>query len=117
MSIKTGDYHHLNEVITGLISDVYPSAYGRHINGNEFVSGLTNEHLVENPYEIPPVDKLMENLHNTYRLNKGLLQKLLRASYDDEWQGQRTRPRHVQQMNVNKVKFICQLLLENFCRL
>lgn len=32
--IVTGDLHHLSEVLTGCKCDVYPSAYGRHININ-----------------------------------------------------------------------------------
>lgn len=34
VDIKTGYFHHLNEVLTGHMGDLYPSAYGRHISGN-----------------------------------------------------------------------------------
>lgn len=72
-----------------------------------------NAHLVENPDKIPLVEDLMYSLQNTHRLNTSLLNRFLRASYDDEWQGQMTHPSKVQKLNVSQVKFIFQVLFEN----
>lgn len=119
LDIKTGEFRLLNELPTGLIVDVYPNAYIRHsaylryISVNEFFSGLANARLVKNPNEISLMDDVMENLHNTYKMNKSLVQIFLRASYDDELQGHKTRTLVVQSVNAGQVQFISQVLMQN----
>lgn len=52
-----------------------PSTYGLRINGNEFVSGLVNAKVLEDPDTTPLVDGLISNLQNTHRLITSLLQR------------------------------------------
>lgn len=112
MYMTTGYFHHLYELLTDLKGDIYPSAYGQNINGHKFVSGLLNAHLVDNPDEIPLVVYLINNLQNTYRLNTGLLQRFIQASYDDERQVHRARL-VLQPLNASQIPFIWQDLCEN----
>lgn len=72
-----------------------------------------NAHLVENADEIPFLDETLDKIQNTYRLNTSLLKRFLQPSYDDERQGQRTRPRNVEPLNASQVKLISKVLLDS----
>lgn len=111
--IAAGRFHNLYEVLTYRIGDVNTSAYGIHINGNEFFGCLVNEDLLENPYVISLLNDLMNILRNKLPLNTGSLQHFLVTSYDDQRKCQMARNLRVHPLNVSHVQLICKVFLDN----